>query len=108
MEIVSILENYDFNSHAHVERDLQGYEMIITGERNFNSHAHVERDSERLLWHNQTAISTHTLTWSVTFTIPKREELKNISTHTLTWSVTPFSMFLHLLVLFQLTRSRGA
>ena len=35
---------------------------------NFNSHAHVERD----LWNTQTAgvkleISTHTLTWSVTF-----------------------------------------
>ena len=56
----------NFNSHAHVERDYDDAE-IYHYKTNFNSHAHVERDSERLLWHNQTAISTHTLTWSVTF-----------------------------------------
>ena len=48
----------------------------------------MERDLEGEPATMQNVISTHTLTWSVTFTIPKREELKNISTHTLTWSVT--------------------
>ena len=34
----------DFNSHAHVERDMteQDYSLSLT---DFNSHAHVERDS---------------------------------------------------------------
>ena len=54
----------------------------------FNSHAHVERD-----WNTQTAggkleISTHTLTWSVTFVAGIRVHTHFISTHTLTWSVT--------------------
>ena len=34
------------------------------------------------------AISTHTLTWSVTFTIVNYDMYQDISTHTLTWSVT--------------------
>ena len=33
----------DFNSHAHVERDLS-YVVATTAAINFNSHAHVERD----------------------------------------------------------------
>ena len=33
-------------------------------------------------------ISTHTLTWSVTFSIELLCKLDFISTHTLTWSVT--------------------
>ena len=59
--------NYaDFNSHAHVERDML-IRIKLFKILNFNSHAHVERD----LWNTQTAgvkleISTHTLTWSVT------------------------------------------
>ena len=32
----------------------------------FNSHAHVERDGSRLAIQFDIAISTHTLTWSVT------------------------------------------
>ena len=75
----------NFNSHAHVERDGVEYEeedLILY----FNSHAHVERD----------------------FTIPKREELKNISTHTLTWSVTKICAKIYPPTKFQLTRSRGA
>ena len=32
----------------------------------FNSHAHVERDLNSPLYHFTTLISTHTLTWSVT------------------------------------------
>ena len=34
------------------------------------------------------AISTHTLTWSVTQTWETEKDGKTISTHTLTWSVT--------------------
>ena len=33
----------NFNSHAHVERDQNGYIMIMYS-KHFNSHAHVERD----------------------------------------------------------------
>ena len=78
---------------------------------NFNSHAHVERDliclkSQKIIIH----ISTHTLTWSVTRFVntaevylqfqltrsrgawPQKNSpkavIKIISTHTLTWSVT--------------------
>ena len=35
----------DFNSHAHVERDL-GQPLKLELFQNFNSHAHVERDSD--------------------------------------------------------------
>ena len=80
-------ETFDFNSHAHVERDvlLRGYFPPVS---NFNSHAHVERDISptfrnsgvsyfnshahverdcRIVWvKTMPAISTHTLTWSVT------------------------------------------
>ena len=55
---------------------------------NFNSHAHVERDTTGntvQFWKN---ISTHTLTWSVTFKLDSNGYIKVISTHTLTWSVT--------------------
>ena len=55
----------NFNSHAHVERD--EFQFLIGHERfNFNSHAHVERDMVLLSRFVNTAISTHTLTWSVT------------------------------------------
>ena len=36
---------FDFNSHAHVERDPCKY-YKPDEVRNFNSHAHVERDSQ--------------------------------------------------------------
>ena len=55
----------NFNSHAHVERDL----VEVTGlepTANFNSHAHVERDSFAGTKRLHCVISTHTLTWSVT------------------------------------------
>ncbi len=56
----------DFNSHAHVERDNR-YRVTFPVSVNFNSHAHVERDP-LTQWQTQTSeISTHTLTWSVTF-----------------------------------------
>ena len=38
-------------------------------------------------------ISTHTLTWSVTFLAKRHINHANISTHTLTWSVTINSLF---------------
>ena len=40
---------------------------------------------------NEHAISTHTLTWSVTPPQPAAFGILWISTHTLTWSVTQFS-----------------
>ena len=76
----------NFNSHAHVERDYTtgaGTAIVF----NFNSHAHVERDFNVALKNSATnAISTHTLTWSVT------------------------TLFFYFLTFrqFQLTRSRGA
>ena len=54
----------------------------------FNSHAHVERDLEHLQAEFDKIISTHTLTWSVTVDIEEAEKQASISTHTLTWSVT--------------------
>ena len=56
---------------------------------NFNSHAHVERDIGSFSYIIQIQISTHTLTWSVTIPTPKSLNTTKISTHTLTWSVTP-------------------
>ena len=75
----------NFNSHAHVERDWEDFDFTLN-KLNFNSHAHVERDVRDYgnLW--QEYISTHTLTWSVTYGI-LRGFIQNS---------------------FQLTRSRGA
>ena len=53
-------------------------------------------------------ISTHTLTWSVTQREKALPFMINISTHTLTWSVTHPLKLEAFLLLFQLTRSRGA
>ena len=55
---------------------------------NFNSHAHVERDLLVTKLSVPFSISTHTLTWSVTFNAQQYFTRFNISTHTLTWSVT--------------------
>ena len=98
-----------FNSHAHVERDQdevikcqQQLSFQLTRSRGawpslfhrqscicyFNSHAHVERDLERPAPSAYRAISTHTLTWSVTFQYCRLKPIWKISTHTLTWSVT--------------------
>ena len=68
MEIVSILENYDFNSHAHVERDCSTH-GLLQHLPHFNSHAHVERDYPSSFALSKLSISTHTLTWSVTFCV---------------------------------------
>ena len=80
-----------FNSHAHVERDIRqflGQKTTV----NFNSHAHVERDICSSTTGNLLAISTHTLTWSVTVAGGGSNQGTTISTHTLTWSVT-FGIF---------------
>ena len=77
----------NFNSHAHVERDIG----IVNGDilkYNFNSHAHVERDAFSKIYRKFKNISTHTLTWSVTNMIYIDLIINIISTHTLTWSVT--------------------
>ena len=56
----------NFNSHAHVERDKYACHKKL--ERlNFNSHAHVERDRSISFQQAFSSISTHTLTWSVTW-----------------------------------------
>ena len=55
----------NFNSHAHVERDIKETKSKLDV-LNFNSHAHVERDSCAESEKGYHAISTHTLTWSVT------------------------------------------
>ena len=63
--IIIFFKTINFNSHAHVERDLAWGGNGFWG-NNFNSHAHVERDDidEYVKMHQ--LISTHTLTWSVT------------------------------------------
>ena len=70
-----------------MERDPHG--MAYRGySENFNSHAHVERDRNVSAIEDIKAISTHTLTWSVTKEMPVYANVPVISTHTLTWSVT--------------------
>ena len=63
--IAELKQMLDFNSHAHVERDLD-HRLQQAHEIHFNSHAHVERDSYLSLAYDNIDISTHTLTWSVT------------------------------------------
>ena len=122
--------SYNFNSHAHVERDVfnlvWGFSCVwfqLTRSRG----AWRDTMNKVKLW---LEISTHTLTWSVTFEFKIIILLSKISTHTLTWSVTicqihhlkPFRISTHTLTWsvtksscnisrvykFQLTRSRGA
>ena len=51
-------------------------ELTDGGKYNFNSHAHVERDLALPYYPPQDRISTHTLTWSVTRT---RKRLTDLS-----------------------------
>ena len=119
----------NFNSHAHVERDYNQYHMA-SYLCHFNSHAHVERDIQTKTENLELKISTHTLTWSVTFcrfcyllylnyfnshahverdwNIQTAGVKLEISTHTLTWSVTSTNVHMNRIAQFQLTRSRGA
>ena len=97
----------NFNSHAHVERDLFMYSLVSPRDY-FNSHAHVERDN----------FSYITPVVAINFNSHAHVERdiginaaiinKNISTHTLTWSVTNFRKITASSDTFQLTRSRGA
>ena len=60
---------FDFNSHAHVERDAEAVFHVVHNSH-FNSHAHVERDQIMYCFKLNSSISTHTLTWSVTLDDP--------------------------------------
>ena len=60
-----VAEFFNFNSHAHVERDFVSL-IKLSDLSNFNSHAHVERDITNVARLLVPVISTHTLTWSVT------------------------------------------
>ena len=82
------LSQNDFNSHAHVERDLSGvindihrYQFQLTRSRGAWRVCKASADLSRI-------ISTHTLTWSVTYALIDSVPIVEISTHTLTWSVT--------------------
>ena len=83
-----------FNSHAHVERD-RAINRWTQHNTNFNSHAHVERDPKSKNPLPITNISTHTLTWSVTYAYILSYKTTSISTHTLTWSVTILASVYH-------------
>ena len=66
-----------------------GYAEMVRDMSDFNSHAHVERDVCFVaLLVACLVISTHTLTWSVTPQSVAEGDYHGISTHTLTWSVT--------------------
>ena len=73
-----------------MERDENDLKFVDT-KINFNSHAHVERDDAADYIDLNAAISTHTLTWSVTCSRLSTITENVISTHTLTWSVTELS-----------------
>ena len=98
----------NFNSHAHVERDK------VVGSNpapatNFNSHAHVERDLKFVFFNFLGIfISTHTLTWSVTFYLYNKntEEKFQLTRSRGAWRISiPMTGNDSA---FQLTRSRGA
>ena len=98
----------DFNSHAHVERDVFN-PLFVCVMFDFNSHAHVERDF--FVCTRSHSIFRFQLTrsrgaWPSNKNGKSR--FKKISTHTLTWSVTGIWNFCKILYKFQLTRSRGA
>ena len=97
----------DFNSHAHVERD-SASSSSVSFIPNFNSHAHVERDSGQF---NSTVyknnFNSHAHVERDLYGKSHKYEY-DISTHTLTWSVTFKEDFRLAYIRFQLTRSRGA
>ena len=91
-----------------MERDF-GVQVSLICMNYFNSHAHVERDQRRTAAKPFGAISTHTLTWSVT-----------LLTSMVMKSIADFNSHAHVErddagtsgegagTSFQLTRSRGA
>ena len=79
----------------------------------FYSVFQLTRSRGAWLWNTQITgvkleISTHTLTWSVTWISSYQKWKYWISTHTLTWSVTSNVFCSWFIRQFQLTRSRGA
>ena len=82
---------HDFNSHAHVERDVASKYILLPSDISTHtltwSVTHLDRKS-----HTELKISTHTLTWSVTYPLGAKLTDSEISTHTLTWSVTPLTI----------------
>ena len=89
-DIFSFLLGYlilNFNSHAHVERD-SVCKQEIEGYFNFNSHAHVERDYQKFVNYSLAVdFNSHAhVERDIFFGTLTRQNF--ISTHTLTWSVT--------------------
>ena len=82
-----VAEFFNFNSHAHVERDAKVEENTYI-HMDFNSHAHVERDGVfKIFVKFFTNFNSHAHVERDN----DGEEVKVrfvISTHTLTWSVT--------------------
>ena len=68
---------------------LRNYELLCTILLTLNKEFPKQFYSKRCIeWIDTYAISTHTLTWSVTYYRFEVFDDKRISTHTLTWSVT--------------------
>ena len=124
----SLSPRQNFNSHAHVERDLAL--PVLTADNSisthtltwsvtccnvtafdvlyFNSHAHVERDLvDNVVYYNHRHFNSHA---HVERDIDEHRlsSILWISTHTLTWSVTRSCYRQTESKAFQLTRSRGA
>ena len=98
----------NFNSHAHVERDMLMTAVCILL-TNFNSHAHVERDKNHPFMHNLKITSTHTLTWSVTVGgSAGAGAVNNFNSHAHVERDVSYAHMSQGQPLFQLTRSRGA
>ena len=99
---------YNFNSHAHVERDLW-IGAYNEQNDNFNSHAHVERDRKVFGKTSHASISTHTLTWSVTLSAQsKHAQPCDFNSHAHVERDAISVVRAKLRDTFQLTRSRGA
>ena len=99
---------WNFNSHAHVERDSSGCSNFLIWAY-FNSHAHVERDRceqvyPAAVWY----FNSHAHVERDFILTVAVHDLYTISTHTLTWSVTWRTRTERTSEKFQLTRSRGA
>ena len=104
---ISVAIGANFNSHAHVERDL--VQMGASVDFYISTHTLTwSVTSPQITCAGQKKISTHTLTWSVTNFLLSHILSIRISTHTLTWSVTKIRWWRFNLSAFQLTRSRGA
>ena len=85
--ISSALKNGNFNSHAHVERDMNIYQLV-NFTRHFNSHAHVERDALKF-YNDKTTLNFNSHAHVERDSLNRNRIFRDgISTHTLTWSVT--------------------